>query len=232
MDNLISSLQLSLAHPSFWAIFIAFLAGILTSLTPCVYPIIPIIVSYVGAQSGGSKKKGFLISLLYVLGLALVYSILGLIAALSGSFFGEIQSSFWANFIVGNICLLFALSMFDLFSIQIPFLSRLQPKQGEGLWGAFFLGAVSGLVASPCTAPILGVILTFVATKQSIVYGAVLLFSFAIGMGLLLIVIGTFTGLLTALPKSGAWMVRIKKVFGFILLAIAEYFLIQAGKLY
>lgn len=237
MQSLNQLFQQNLTNVPIVAILISFLSGIMASLTPCVYPIIPIIVTYVGGQSDGSKTKAFFISLFYVLGLAVVYSILGAVAGLTGSFFGQIQASFWANFIVGNICLILALSMFDLFTIQIPFLSFLQSKQSSstkrrGILGAFLFGAITGLVASPCTAPVLGGILTFVATKQNVFYGFILLFAFALGMGLPLIILGTFAGLLTSLPKSGKWTLIIKKFFAFVLLGIAEYFFVQAGRFY
>jgi cytochrome c-type biogenesis protein len=135
-------------------------------------------------------------------------------------------------FIVANICILFGLSMLDMFMINIPFLSRLQcakPK-GKGFLGVFVLGIIFGLVASPCTAPVLGVILAFVSTSHSYVYGVSLLFTYAIGVGVLLIMIGTFAGVLSHLPRSGAWMNHVKKVFGYIMIAMGEYFLIQMGK--
>jgi len=212
------------------AVPLALVAGLLTSLTPCVYPIIPIVVSYIGGQSGGSKAKAFMLSLFYALGMAVVYSLLGAVAALTGRMFGAIQASAWPNIIIGNVCLLFGLSMLDVFSINIPFFSRFQPKNGKGWIGAFLFGAVSGLVASPCTAPVLGVILTFVGEKQNVVYGIAVLFSYSLGLSLILVLAGTFAGFLAALPKSGFWMVRIKKAFGFIFLLIAEYYFIQAGR--
>ena len=102
--------------------------------------------------------------------------------------------------------------------------------KGRGLIGAFFMGLASGLVVGPCTAPVLGVLFTYVAAKQNLFFGISLMFSFALGMGVLFIVIGTFSATLTSLPKAGKWMETVKKVFGFVLLAIGEYFLIQMGK--
>jgi thiol:disulfide interchange protein DsbD len=116
--------------------------------------------------------------------------------------------------------------------INIPFLSNIQVRQAKGgsFIGVFVLGILFGLVASPCTAPILGVILAFVSQSKSYVFGAGLLFAYAFGLGLLLIVIGTFSGLMQRLPKSGDWMNKVKKIFGWIMIAMGEYFLIQMGK--
>jgi cytochrome c-type biogenesis protein len=150
----------------------------------------------------------------------------------TGSLFGAISSNVWVLFLVANICILFGLSMLDVFTINIPFLSNLcaAKPSGRGLLGVFLLGIIFGLVASPCTAPVLGVILAFVSTSRSYAFGISLLFVYALGVGVLLILIGTFTGILTRLPKSGMWMVAVKKAFGYIMIAMGEYFLIQMGK--
>ncbi len=204
--------------------------GVLTSFTPCVYPIIPILLTYVGARSAGSRIKGFLLSVIFVIGLAITYSALGVVASVTGKLFGEIQSSPWAYLVIGNIILLLGLSMLEVYEIQLP--QFLQPKGGQrgGLLGVLLLGLASGFIAAPCTAPVLGVLLTYVGAKQNIIFGFSLLFVFSLGMGTLLIIIGTSTGVLTSLPKSGKWMVRIKKAMGWAMIILAEYFLIQAGK--
>ena len=206
--------------------------GLLISLTPCFYPLIPLLVAYVGARSEKSKGRGFILSSFFVLGLALTYSALGTIASLTGMMFGQIQSSPWAYLIVGNIILLLGLSMLGLYEFRLP--QFLQAKESgqrkKGFFGAFLLGLTSGLIAAPCTAPVLGGILAYVASRQNVIFGTLLLFVFSLGMGTLLIVLGTFTGFLTSLPKSGKWMVVIKKGLGWLMLIMAEYFLIQAGR--
>lgn len=209
----------------------AYIGGVLVSFTPCMYPLIPITVSYIGAQGKISRATGFLLSLLYVLGSSLTYTTLGSIAGLTGSFFGELQTNPWMNLIIANIFILMGLSMLDVFFLPLPDFLRSQlfsPKR-RGYLGALLLGIASGLIMSPCSAPVLAVLLSYVAAKQNIFFGMTLLFVFAFGMGSLLIVLGTFTGLLTSLPKSGPWMVRIQKLFGFIFIAMGEYFLITAG---
>ncbi len=214
------------------AIGAAFAGGILASLAPCVYPMIPIVSAYVGSRSTGEKTRGraFLLSLGYVVGMASVYSLLGMIAALTGGFFGRISTSPWAMLIVANIFILFALNILEVIPFPAWFSGRpLEPATG-GVIGAFLVGAASGLVASPCTSPVLFGLLTYVATTHSVIYGGALLFTFSLGMGILLIVIGTFSGLATALPRPGRWMVGVKKLLGLLMLGLAEYYLIRAGQ--
>jgi thiol:disulfide interchange protein DsbD len=212
---------------------VAFIAGILISLTPCVYPIIPIIISYIGGSQERNRLKVFLLSLSYVIGVAITYSGLGIFAALSGKLFGELQTNPIAYIIVGNIIILFGLSMLDVFLLPIPsFLRGAKLKPGKkGFLSAFGIGLTSGFVAVPCTAAVLGVLLSYVASRQNLFFGASLLFVFALGIGVLLVAIGTFTGILVSLPKSGAWMSRIQKVFGFAMILLGEYFIFQAGRL-
>ncbi len=231
-ETLNNLLENYLSSGNILAYVIVFAGGILVSFTPCVYPVIPITVGYIGGQAAGKKGRGFVLSLFYVLGLALVYAALGAVAALTGKFFGQASTSPIAFFIVGNICILLALSMFDVFYIPIPaFLRKLRPEsKSKGIIGSIFVGMVSGLVVGPCTAPVLGALFTYVAQRQNVFFGISLLFFFALGMGVLLIVLGTFSAVMTSLPKAGKWMEVIKKVFGFILLAIGEYFIIQMGK--
>jgi len=233
MENLINNFNSYLYGAPFTAVLISFLAGVLTSFTPCVYPLIPITVGFIGARSSASKTRGFYLSLLYVLGLACVYAALGAFAALTGKLFGQIGTSPWTYLFVGNVCLLFGLAMLDVFTIQFQFLSAAQPRlqQSGGGVTAFLFGGCSGLVAGPCTTPVLGALLTFVASRQNVALGVIMLFVFAFGMGTLLVLVGTFTGLLSSLPRSGEWIVRIKKVFGFLMIAIGEVFIIKAGQL-
>ena len=213
---------------------IAFIAGILISLTPCVYPLIPIIISYIGGKSERNRFKIFLLSLSYVIGVAITYSGLGIFAVLSGKLFGEIQTNPIAYIIVGNIIILFGLSMLDVFLLPgISSLSRITKIRGtKGSYlGALGIGLTSGFVVAPCTAAVLGVLLSYVASRQNLFFGASLLFVFALGIGVLLIAIGTFTGILVSLPKPGTWMPKIQKVFGFAMILLGEYFLFQAGRL-
>jgi len=212
------------------ALISAYLGGVLVSFTPCVYPLVPVTVAYIGASGQGSRRRAFGLSVVYVLGTAVTYTLLGLLAAYSGSLFGRLQTSPLANFLFANVCLLMGLSMLDVFYLpSSERLSRLIP-QGRGAVGSFLLGLGSGLLLGPCTAPVLAVLLAFAATGQNPALGMTLLFSFALGLGTLLLLAGTFTGVLVNLPKSGVWMVRVKRFSGWLLLALCEYFLIAAGK--
>ena len=230
MEGLLSNFEQYLQSAPLLAILAAFVAGIGASLTPCIYPLIPITISFVGAYSGGSKLKGFLLSLFFVLGIAVTYSILAVFVALTGGFFGSIASNPWIYFLAGNLCLLFGLSMLDVFVIQTPqFLQRAGQVRLGGYLGAFLTGLGYGVAAGPCLSPILGVLLVIVGERQQVFFGITLMFVFSLGLGVLLIVIGTFTSLMTSLPKSGKWMVVIKKIFGVLMLFLAEYFLIKMG---
>jgi cytochrome c-type biogenesis protein len=219
-------------HPSL-AILLAFGAGILASLTPCAYPMIPITVAFVGGKAQGRKWRGFVLSVFYVLGLAIVYSILGAFAALTGRIFGGIASSHWTYLFVGNVCLFFGLVMLDVVPLRPPaFMNRLQVRDlpGHDLLSSIVLGGASALVVSACTTPVLAVLLAIVATRDAMVWGIGMLFAFAYGMGILVILVGTFTGLLTSLPRSGVWMRRVQKFFGLLMLLAAEYFFIKTGE--
>ena len=227
--DLINNLEVYLNASITMSFLAAFAGGVLTSFTPCVYPMIPITAGFVGSENlCGSKRHGFFLSLSYVSGVAFTYAGLGIFAALTGSFFGSVSSNPWVNFIVANIVILFGLSMLDVF--HLPTLSNNVCVERGGFVGAFLMGLISGFVAAPCTAPVLGVLLTYVATSQNVLFGGALLFVFAYGMGVLLILVGTFSGMAASLPKSGKWMERVKKGLGFCMIGIGEYFLIEVGK--
>jgi len=235
VENFVGGLSAYLQESVFLSFLAVYLGGVLISFTPCIYPVIPITAAFIGAR-GGSKRRSFFLSLIYVLGMAVTYTILGAVAALSGKLFGQIQSNPWTYFVIGNICILMGLSMLDVFALSVRtpgFITRVQSKKKtEGIAGSFCVGAVSGLVMGPCTAPVLAVILSYAATRQNVAFAAGLMFVFACGMGTLLILVGTFAGLLAGIPRSGVWMVRISQLFGWILLGAGEYFLINAGILW
>lgn len=229
IENLASFLQSSVLL----AALAAYLSGVLISFTPCMYPVAPITIAFIGAHGGGSRRRAGLLSLVYVIGLALTYAALGVVAALTGKLFGQVQTSPWVLVVMANVFILMGLSMLDV--IQIPwrvpgFITRLQPReQTKGFVGALGVGAASGLVMGPCTAPALAVLLSYTATAQNVPLAAALLFVFALGMGTLLIILGVFAGLLVNLPKAGPWMLRISRLCGWIMIVMGEYFLVQAG---
>jgi cytochrome c-type biogenesis protein len=164
VENFINGLSAYL-QGSIWLSFLAvYLGGVLISFTPCTYPLIPITAAFIGARGGGSRSKGFILALVYVTGMAVTYTILGAVAALSGRLFGQVQSNPWTYFLIGNLCVLMGLSMLDVFtfSIRTPaFVTRVQSrKQKRDILGGFVVGAASGLVMGPCTAPAFAVILS------------------------------------------------------------------------
>lgn len=216
------------------AIPLLFAAGVATSLTPCIYPMIPITAGVLGGAGAAGRSRGQTVglTLVYVLGLALVYATLGLLAGLTGTLFGAISANRWAYFTIGNLLLLFALAMLDVIPVAAPQkLVAWAARIGAGSpGGAFLMGATSGLVAAPCGAPAFAAVLTFVAATRSGVLGFVYLFVFSLGMTALLVVVGLSSGTLARLPRSGRWMTIIKRVSGVLLLAVAEYYFIQMGK--
>ncbi len=220
------------------ALPLLFGAGVLTSLTPCIYPMIPITVSIVGAQSVGgaapSRWRPLRLTLSYALGLALVYAALGLVAGLTGTLFGTISTNPWLYFAMANLLILFALAMLDVVPVRVPesWLRRASSAGGGGgMGGAFLMGAASGLVAAPCGAPVFAAVLTWVSTTHSATLGFIYLFVFSLGMTTLLVVVGVFSGALSRLPRAGTWMLWVKRLFAVIMLGVAEYYLIQMGQL-
>ncbi len=236
IENFIENASAYLQTSLLLAYGAAYLGGVLVSLTPCTYPVAPITVAFIGAHSSGSKMQGFVLSIIYVLGMAMTYTAIGAAAALTGKLFGQLQSNPWVSFFMANVCVIMGLSMLEVFTLPIrtpAFIARLQPREKtRGAAGAFFVGAASGLVMGPCTAPVLAILLSFAATRQSIPYAMSLLFVFAFGMGTLLIILGTSAGLLANLPRSGMWMTRMSHISGWIMIGAGEYLLIQAGILW
>jgi cytochrome c-type biogenesis protein len=203
----------------------AFIGGIGISFTPCVYPLIPVIVGYLGGRTGASKLKGFTLSLTYVTGVAVVYSALGIFASLTGKIFGLISSHPITYIFVGAIIIVFGISMFDLFQVPLLNFIKLPNFKKADYLSVFLLGLSSGLVITPCTTPVLGTILFYLATKKNVLYGMTLLLTFAYGMGLILVLAGTFSSILANLPKLGKMMVYIKRAAAAILIVMGIYFI-------
>jgi thiol:disulfide interchange protein DsbD len=233
MPSLFSAFQAYLQAGSPLTYAVAFLGGILVSFTPCVYPILPVTVGYIGSRGGGSRRRAFLLSAAYAVGMALTYAALGMAAGLSGSVFGEAMAHPLPYLVLGNVCILLALSMFDVFRLPTPAILARTGRPGSaprGMGGAFVVGMLSGLVVGPCTAPVLGGLLLYVGASGHPVFGATLLFTFALGMGVPVVALGTFAGLLANLPKAGGWTVKVQRAFGILLLLAGEYLLLEAGK--
>lgn len=208
-------------------------AGVLTSLTPCIYPMIPITVSVISgtAREDQGKARTLGLTLTYVVGMATLYASLGLLAGLSGTLFGTVSASPWALLAIGNLLLLFSLFMLDVFPLPVPqrLMSWAAAREGGSYGAVFLMGATSGVVAAPCGAPAFAVVLTWVAATQAGFMGFVYLFVFSMGMTGILVVVGLFSGALTVLPRSGKWMVWMKKAAGILMIAVAQYYFIKAG---
>jgi thioredoxin:protein disulfide reductase len=207
-------------------LLLVFLGGLALNLTPCIYPMIPITISYFGGQAQG--KKGSLIahSFLYVIGMAITYSVLGVAAAMTGGLFGAALRYPPVLIGIALVMILLALSMFDVYEFRMPaFLNRLAAGSQKGFIGTLFMGLTVGIVAAPCIGPFVLGLLTYVGNRGNAALGFLLFFVLALGMGVPFMVLGVFSGSIQKLPRSGAWMVWVRKVFGFILLAMAVYFL-------
>jgi thiol:disulfide interchange protein DsbD len=228
------SLEATLREHPLAALPLMFGAGLVTSLTPCVYPMIPITAGILGggAAEGRSRGRTIRMTLVYALGLALVYASLGVLAGMTRTLFGTVSASPWAYLLAGNFLLVFGLAMLDVFTVNAPARAlQWAGRFGGGSYGGVFaMGATSGLVAAPCGAPAFGAVLTFVAATGSAVLGFTYLFVFSLGMTALLIVVGLFAGTLGALPRAGRWTLWIKRASGILLLAMAEYYFVQMGK--
>lgn len=218
----------ALSGGNLWLAFLlVFVGGIVTSLTPCVYPLIPITVSIFGANESTGILRSFLLSVVYVFGIVVTYSILGVAVASTGAVFGQIMANPWVIGFISVILVALGLSMFGVFEIRLPssMQNRLNTVGGAGFVGAFGMGTVAGVIAAPCTGPALAAVLAYIATTSSLVIGFWLMFTYALGMGLLFICIGTFSGLLSALPRSGGWMYVLENIFGIAIITMALYFL-------
>jgi cytochrome c-type biogenesis protein len=216
------------------ALPVLFGAGLVTSLTPCVYPMIPITAGILGGAGavGRSRRTTLIYTLLYAVGLATVYATLGLIAGLTGSLFGTISANPWAYFFFGNLLLLAGLAMLGVIPVAAPerLLAWAGRVGGQSPGGVFLMGATSGLVAAPCGAPAFAAVLTWVGSTQSGLWGFIYLFVFSLGMTALLIAIGLFSGTVATLPRAGRWTSWVKTAAGVLMLAMAEYYFVQMGK--
>lgn len=222
-DSLASTLESSGIVIS---LLIIFLGGLALNLTPCVYPLIPITVGYFGGQSEGSTKKLFLLGSLYVLGMALTYSIIGVVTSLSGSLFGALLQNTYVIIGISLLFVILSLSQFGVYEFKLP--DSLVMKAGgakSGVFGAFFMGLTMGIVAAPCIGPFVIGLVTYVAAKGDPFYGFLMFFVLALGLGLPYLILALFSGKIKKLPRAGDWMEGVKHIFGFLLLGMAIYFI-------
>ena len=207
------------------AVAAVFLGGLMSASSPCVLAIMPIVIGYVGGQSSGDRKKALTYSLLFALGLAITFTILGAAAALLGRLLGDVGRIWY--WIVAAIAILMGISLMGVFEIRIPFASKMQTKK-RGALGAFLLGLLFGVVSSPCATPVLVVILTFVAAQGQLVYGTLLLFVYAVGHCALIVLAGVVTGFVESFVQArgvvnvSAWA---KRVYGGLITLAGLYIL-------
>lgn len=195
------------------AVLASFVAGLLASLTPCVYPMVPVTVSIFGATEAKSRSRGAALSATFVLGIVALFTPMGVVSALSGKLMGSALSNQWVILGLAALFTALAASMFGAFELALPssLTNRLSTVGGVGFKGAFAMGLVMGLIAAPCTGPFLTGIITVIATTKNVALGSASLFAFSLGLGVIFFVAGTFA---VNLPKGGAWMMGIKWVSG------------------
>lgn len=208
----------------FVALLIIFVLGIGLNLTPCVYPLIPITISYFGAQVSNSKGGKLLMALFYVLGMSVTYSVLGLVAALTGGVFGSLLQS---PLVIGFLVLIFlalALSMFGVYEIKIPqSLANFSGKNRQGYFGTFLMGLTVGFIAAPCIGPLVLSLLVYVGQIGSPFLGFIMFFVLSLGLGLPYVFLAMFSSSITKLPRSGEWMEGVKIIFGLMMIGLALY---------
>jgi thiol:disulfide interchange protein DsbD len=203
-----------------------FIGGIALNLTPCVYPLIPITVSYFGGRSGKSQGKLAAHGFFYLMGLATTNSVLGVTAAMTGGLMGALLQNSWVLVGVALVLIVFASSLFGLWEMQLPSgLTQAASKSYAGYFGTFFMGLTLGVIAAPCIGPFVLGLLTWVASIAQPWFGFAIFFTLSLGLGLPLVILALFSGRLEKLPRSGEWMIWVRKVMGWVLVGMAAYFI-------
>jgi len=216
------------AELSALAYVLVFLGGVLTSIGPCNLSMVPVVIGYVGGQQDLTKARGFWLSTFFTLGSSITFMVLGLVAALVGGLFGtERKLLYW---FVALVCFLIGLNLLGALKLKFDFMTRLQPKRVAitGLLGALLLGLVVGLAGSQCGTPVLVAILGLVMAKGKVAYGATLLFAYGLGRGVPIILAGTFTGVVKALPAMERWTRWMETAAGIVLVLVGIYFVWEA----
>ncbi len=207
------------------SILLVYLGGLALNLTPCIYPLIPITIGYFGGQSEGNTKRLAFLGVLYVLGIALTYSIVGVVTAMSGAVFGALLQNTYVIIFIVIVFIVLALSQFNVYEFKFPdsWVMKAGGARG-GAFGAFFMGLTMGIVAAPCIGPFVIGLLTYVASKGDVLYGFLMFFFLAIGLGTPYIFLAIFSGKIKSLPRAGEWMQGVEHIFGLILFGAAIYF--------
>jgi thiol:disulfide interchange protein DsbD len=209
------------------SLLIVFIGGLALNLTPCVYPLIPITIGYFGSQSEGNTKRLAMLGVVYVLGMALTYSVVGVVTALSGAVFGSLMQNPIVILIVAAVLVGLALSMFDVYEFKLPDSWVMKAGNAKaGAVGAFMMGLTMGIVAAPCIGPFVLGLVTYVAAKGDVLYGFLMFFFMALGLGTPYLFLAIFSGKIKSLPRAGMWMKGVERIFGFILIGMALYFIL------
>ena len=210
----------------FLSLIFIFLTGLALNLTPCVYPLIPITIGYFGGQSEGKTSRLVMLGLLYMLGMALTYSVVGVVTSLSGAVFGSLLQNPIVIIIIALLFFALALSQFGVYEFKLPdsWVMKAGGAKG-GAFGAFFMGLTMGIVAAPCIGPFVLGLVTYVAAKGDPLYGFLMFFVLALGLGFPYLLLAIFSGKIKNLPRAGLWMEGVKHIFGFLLIGMAFYFL-------
>ncbi|MFT5207382.1 MAG: thiol:disulfide interchange protein DsbD [Candidatus Omnitrophota bacterium] len=216
--------------PELFTLFGVYFIGLGLNLTPCVYPMLSVTASIFARRTDTQLSLAFFKALVYVLGIVCMYTILGVLAALGGGVFGEWLQNKWVLILIATCIFIFALAMFGVWRIEAPgwLINKLGSKSTLGWLGLFLSGLFVGIIAAPCIGPPVAALLTHVASKADPVYGSKIFFVMAMGLGTPYLILGTFSHLLSRLPKSGAWMIWVERVFGCILLTISAYYYLVA----
>ncbi len=211
----------------FISLLLLFLGGLALNLTPCVYPLIPITIGFFGAQSEGRTSRLAMMGGLYLLGISLTYSIVGVVTSLSGSLFGELLQNLYVVLFIAAVFVVLSLSMFGLYEFKLPdaLVNKASDSKG-GMFGAFFMGLTMGIVAAPCIGPVILSVILVVAKLHDPMLGFLYFFFLSLGLGAPYFVLAIFSGKIKSLPRSGVWMDAIKHIFGVMLLGMAVYYLL------
>lgn len=217
------------ARGTLWILVGVFFGGLALNLTPCVYPLIPVTISYFGSRRGTGTIALAIHGLLYVGGLSVINSLLGVTAALSGGLMGAALQSPLVHFFVAAVLVFFSTSLFGLWELRLPTsLARAASRSYGGYFGSLFMGSTLGLVAAPCLGPFVLGLLTWVASTGSVWLGFPVFFSLSLGLGTPLFFLAVFSGCLDKLPASGEWLLWIRKVMGWVLVGMAVHFICPA----
>jgi thiol:disulfide interchange protein DsbD len=212
-----------------WTLLGIFAGGMALNLTPCVYPLIPITVSYFGGQAAkGEQGRGKLVAhgLCYMMGLAVTNSVLGVVASLTGGLMGAMLQNPIVLIVVAVVLVLFATSLFGLWEMRLPGgIAQAAAKSYTGYFGSLFMGLTLGAVAAPCIGPFVLGLLTWVASMGSPWLGFLIFFTLSLGLGLPLFLLAMFSGQLEKLPRSGGWMIWVRSLMGWVLVAMAVHFI-------